>query len=68
MGWEELSAEIGPTHYTASNLPARLVHLDRDPWAGIGELRQKLPETIEKESASKLRRKTAGRKRRKPGT
>lgn len=68
MGWEELSAEIGPAHYTASNLPARLAHLDRDPWAGIGELRQKLPEPIEKESASKLRRETAGRKRRKPGT
>lgn len=32
LGWEELGPEIGPAHFTLSNLPARLSRMDADPW------------------------------------
>ena len=71
IGWEELSAEIGPAHYTLSNLPARLRHLDVDPWAGLGKLKQRLPEPIGQGTARAPRRKaqkSSGHKARETGT
>ena len=35
MGWDELSPDIGPAHFTLDTLPARLAALDRDPWDGF---------------------------------
>ena len=70
VSWEELRAGIGPAHYTLINLPARLRHLDGDPWAGIGELEQTLPEPIGKGTARAPRRpvKATKRKARRTGT
>ena len=71
IAWEELSAEIGPAHYTLSNLPARLRHLDVDPWAGLGKLKQRLPEPIGQGTARAPRRKaqkSSGHKARETGT
>ncbi|MCL4764850.1 MAG: DNA ligase D [Hyphomicrobiaceae bacterium] len=48
LAWEELSAGIGPAHYSLPNLPARLRHLEADPWAGLDRLKQGLPEPIGK--------------------
>ncbi|MBL8563274.1 MAG: DNA ligase D [Gemmobacter sp.] len=33
--WEELSAEIGPAHFTVTNLSNRLAALEADPWEGF---------------------------------
>jgi bifunctional non-homologous end joining protein LigD len=41
--WEELGAQTGADRYTVLNLPQRLAHLRKDPWADIGKLRQPLP-------------------------
>ncbi|HWK68257.1 MAG TPA: DNA ligase D [Rhizobiaceae bacterium] len=32
LGWEELSAAIGPAYYTVENTPTRLASLQSDPW------------------------------------
>ncbi|MGP9819738.1 DNA ligase D [Salinarimonas sp. NSM] len=43
LAWDELGPEIAPDHFTVENLPARLAHLKRDPWAGLAETKQTLP-------------------------
>jgi bifunctional non-homologous end joining protein LigD len=43
LDWAELGALKGSNQYTVLNLPARLKRLHKDPWAGIGRLRQSLP-------------------------
>jgi bifunctional non-homologous end joining protein LigD len=43
LDWNELSAAIGPAHFTVENLRQRLNYLKRDPWAGFFKLKQKLP-------------------------
>ena len=71
IAWEELSAEIGPAHYTVSNLPGRLRHLEADPWADFGKTRQKLPQQAGKGSARVIRqtaRNSSEHKPRKTGT
>lgn len=71
MTWEELSAGIGPAHFTIPNLPARLRHLKGDPWARIHNVRQKLPQPISKGTArapQQRRLKTSSHKARKTGT
>lgn len=37
LEWEELGPEIGPAHFTLTNLPARLAAMTRDPWDGFRE-------------------------------
>jgi len=32
LEWSELSADIGPAHFTVDNTPTRLTALPRDPW------------------------------------
>ncbi|MEP9353814.1 DNA ligase D [Xanthobacter sp. KR7-65] len=44
LAWEELSAEIGPQHFTAQNAPARLANLDRDPWGDFRRAARPLPD------------------------
>ena len=41
--WAELGALKGANQYTVLNLPARLASLRKDPWAGIGRIKQALP-------------------------
>jgi bifunctional non-homologous end joining protein LigD len=41
--WEELDPRGGPAEFTVKNVPRRLAGLRRDPWAGYGKARQKLP-------------------------
>lgn len=71
VDWDELRAGVGPAAYTLINLPSRIRHLDRDPWAGMGEIEQTLPEPMEKGSARAAGRQvkaTTKRKPRKTGT
>lgn len=71
LAWDELSAEVGPAHYTVSNLISRLDHLSADPWAGFLELRQKLaqsPQKAEPRSSKRRARITSSGKARKTGT
>lgn len=35
LGWDELGPDIGPSHFTIANAPARLDRLARDPWDGF---------------------------------
>lgn len=35
LTWEELRPEIGPAHFTLTNLPARLAAQDANPWDGF---------------------------------
>lgn len=37
LAWEELSAGVGPSYFTVSTTPRRLVSLEADPWAGFRE-------------------------------
>lgn len=32
LGWEELSPDLGPAHFTVENAPTRLAALTTDPW------------------------------------
>jgi bifunctional non-homologous end joining protein LigD len=41
--WEELGPKLLPNKFTVLNLARRLGSLKKDPWAGIGKVRQKLP-------------------------
>jgi bifunctional non-homologous end joining protein LigD len=43
IDWSELGALKGANQYTVLNLPARLSRLRKDPWTGIGRIRQTLP-------------------------
>jgi bifunctional non-homologous end joining protein LigD len=43
LDWPELGALKGSNQYTVLNLPARLKRMRKDPWAGIGRMRQSLP-------------------------
>jgi bifunctional non-homologous end joining protein LigD len=44
VAWEELSADLKPDGFTVENLGQRLAGLRQDPWAGIGQVDQALPE------------------------
>jgi bifunctional non-homologous end joining protein LigD len=41
--WTELSGEIGPAHFTVSNIGARLSALKKDPWDGFFAAARPLP-------------------------
>jgi bifunctional non-homologous end joining protein LigD len=43
LAWEELGPGIRADHFTIENLPRRLAYLDRDPWADLAKLDQRLP-------------------------
>ncbi len=43
VDWSELGALGSANRYTVTNLAQRLARLRKDPWAGIGRLKQKLP-------------------------
>jgi bifunctional non-homologous end joining protein LigD len=43
LGWDELGENIRSGHFTLLNLTNRLAVLDRDPWEGLGSLKQTLP-------------------------
>ena len=43
IDWSELGAVKGADQFTVKNLPLRLSRLRKDPWAGIGRVKQKLP-------------------------
>ena len=43
LDWDELGPDIRANHFTLLNLPNRLAFLDRDPWDGLGSLKQTLP-------------------------
>jgi bifunctional non-homologous end joining protein LigD len=43
IDWSELGSLKGANQYTVDNLPARLSRLRKDPWAGIGRIRQAVP-------------------------
>jgi bifunctional non-homologous end joining protein LigD len=50
LAWEELSSAIRPNGFTVENAGERLASLKQDPWAGIGEVEQVLPERPKKRS------------------
>jgi len=43
VDWSELGVLKSADQYTVLNLPARLSRLRKDPWAGIGRIKQPLP-------------------------
>ncbi len=43
LSWEELGRMKTASPFTVATMPRRLARLRRDPWAGIGKLRQRLP-------------------------
>lgn len=43
IDWSELGALKSADQFTVKNLPQRLARLRKDPWAGIGRVKQKLP-------------------------
>jgi bifunctional non-homologous end joining protein LigD len=56
LAWDELGSGIRANHFTVENLPKRLAFLDRDPWAGIGDLDQALPSGNSAPAAAKRSR------------
>jgi bifunctional non-homologous end joining protein LigD len=44
ISWSELGALKSAAQHTVKNLPQRLKRLRKDPWAGIGSIKQELPE------------------------
>lgn len=45
LGWDELSADIGPAHFTVANAASRLDNLSADPWADFRKAEKPLPAT-----------------------
>ena len=43
VAWDELGPKLAPNKFTVLNIGKRLAQLKTDPWAGIGKVRQKLP-------------------------
>ena len=43
VAWDELGPKLAPNKFTVLNIGKRLAQLKSDPWAGIGKIRQKLP-------------------------
>ena len=43
VDWSELGALKSANQYTVRNLMQRLTELKKDPWAGIGRIKQALP-------------------------
>ena len=43
IDWSELGALKSADQYTVTNLAQRLARIRKDPWAGIGRFKQKLP-------------------------
>jgi bifunctional non-homologous end joining protein LigD len=41
--WDELGPKLAPNKFTVLNIGKRLGALKKDPWAGIGKVKQKLP-------------------------
>jgi bifunctional non-homologous end joining protein LigD len=44
VAWDELSPKLKPNGFTVKNLGQRLESLRKDPWAGMSEIEQVLPE------------------------
>lgn len=44
IDWSELGTLKSADQYTVKNLPQRLARQRKDPWAGIGRVKQKLPD------------------------
>lgn len=66
IGWEELTSEVGPAHYSVSNLTTRLHHLPAEPWAAFSELRQTLPAPLKKGGMPRSKRSTTKKSAHKP--
>jgi bifunctional non-homologous end joining protein LigD len=45
VAWTELAKLTGGNQYTVLNITQRLSRVRKDPWAGIGKLKQSLPRT-----------------------
>jgi bifunctional non-homologous end joining protein LigD len=48
ISWEELTTELRSDHFTIENVPARLAHLKKDPWADMAKTRQSLSASMRK--------------------
>ena len=59
LEWDELGPSIKADHFRVDNLRARLDALKRDPWEGIGDVRQSLRGLIEA-TGKKSRKRRAG--------
>ncbi|MDQ4134809.1 MAG: ATP-dependent DNA ligase, partial [Pseudomonadota bacterium] len=44
VAWDELTPDLRPNGFTVENLGKRLAGLRKDPWDGIGQVDQALPE------------------------
>jgi bifunctional non-homologous end joining protein LigD len=42
LRWDELTPALRPASFTVTTIPSRLAELERDPWAGLAELRQSI--------------------------
>jgi bifunctional non-homologous end joining protein LigD len=43
LNWSEVKPSLDPSGFTVETVPSRLKRLRADPWAEIGDLKQKLP-------------------------
>jgi bifunctional non-homologous end joining protein LigD len=53
VAWDELSPKLKPNGFTVKNLGKRLQSLGKDPWAGMTDIDQALPEAKRSRSSSK---------------
>jgi bifunctional non-homologous end joining protein LigD len=44
VDWDELGPKLTPDKFTVLNIGKRLANLKKNPWAGIGKVKQKLPD------------------------
>jgi bifunctional non-homologous end joining protein LigD len=49
IAWDELSADVGPAHWTVRNVPARLAKLRKDPWDALDSTRQQITAAVRRE-------------------
>ena len=43
LTWDEVASSLDPKGFTVRTVPGRVASLKADPWAGIAELKQRLP-------------------------
>jgi bifunctional non-homologous end joining protein LigD len=44
LKWDELTPKLDPKAFTIRTVPARIARQRTDPWAGMIEVRQRLPD------------------------
>jgi len=53
VAWREVTPRLDPARFTIANVPAMLARRTSDPWSGIFDVEQVLPDTPDSREESR---------------